>query len=83
ASQIGPATDVFSWGVVAYELLTVKLPYTDENKLANGKFVSLANFTLSISDELQMAIEQALSPVEDERPQLSDLRAAITAEISG
>ncbi|MHB8629839.1 MAG: protein kinase domain-containing protein [Aggregatilineales bacterium] len=83
ASQIGPATDVFSWGVVAYELLTGKLPYTDENKLANGKFVSLANFTLSISDELQMAIEQALSPVEDERPQLSDLRAAITAEISG
>ncbi|MHB8627877.1 MAG: hypothetical protein ACYDBJ_14730 [Aggregatilineales bacterium] len=65
---------------MAYELLTGKLPYTDENKLANGKFVPLANFTLSISGALQMAIEQALSLPEDERPTLGDLRTIVVAE---
>jgi hypothetical protein len=81
--QVNTPTDIYSWGVVAYELLTGQLPYTDEAKAAHGSFTSLAQYQLSIPQPLQILIEQALSPISGKRPSLGQLRAAIQEAIDG
>jgi len=80
--QVDTPTDIYSWGIVAYELLTGKLPYASEKELAQGKFIPLSEFNLSIPQSLQASIEQAISPQTGLRPSLTELQTAVQEAMS-
>jgi serine/threonine-protein kinase len=81
--QVGTPTDIYSWGVVAYELLAGQLPYADETKAAKRRYIPLAKLQLPISQSLATLIEQALSPTPWERPSLRDLQSVVQEALNG
>src|SRR5258706_3037878 len=83
--EVDPRSDIFSFGVVFYELLTTKLPFRGEHQAAilysliNEDPLPLARFDDKISPELQRIVSKALAKDREDRYQhademLSDLR---------
>jgi len=79
--QVDTPTDIYSWGVVAYEVLTGQLPYPDEKKAAQKQLKPLAEFELTIPPALQNLTEQALSQAPGERPPIAQLQIAVQEAI--
>ncbi len=71
---LSPAVDVFSFGVVAYVLLTGKQPFVEPPFLVrlDGREIPrpapLASLTSGVSDELAAALDACLAPTPAERP---------------
>jgi hypothetical protein len=85
-SHLGPAVDVFSFGVVAYGLLTGTPPYAEAPLLArlDGRDIPRPAPVAScaaISDALGAALDRCLAPVASARPTVEELIALVTGEI--
>lgn len=83
--EIDHRSDIFSFGVVLYELLTTKLPFRGEHQAAlmysliNEEPQPIARFNENISPDLERIVAKALAKDIDERYQhvddmLADLR---------
>jgi serine/threonine protein kinase len=87
--RMSPAVDVFSFGVVAYALVTGEMPFTEPPFLARleGHDVPRAACAGSkcsaIGADLGKAIDACLSPTAEERPGVDELIALVDAELSG
>ena len=75
-------SDIFSFGVVLYELLTCKLPFRGEHaggmaySILNEEPPSLARYNDRVSSELQRIVSKALAKNKEERYQHIDDMAA-------
>ncbi len=83
--EIDHRSDIFSFGVVLYELLTTKLPFRGEHQAAlmysliNEEPQPIARFNENVSPDLERIVSKALAKDKDERYQhvddlLADLR---------
>jgi serine/threonine protein kinase len=84
--QLTPAVDVFSFGVVAYRLLTRQMPYVEaplHARLAGRESpapIPLAALCPALSPTACAAIDACLSPMAAERPTVDVLVAVLAAE---
>lgn len=75
----GPAADVYSWGIIAYQLLTGEHPFTARNdadriaQVLRGKVIEPRNLQPFLSPELNAVIIKALSVEPGDRPALKTL----------
>ena len=83
----GPPADVFSLGIIAYELLVGKAPYTTPpiyERLA-GRAPDLptpvATLSPALPRELGELVDRCLSPTPDARPSARELAAAFRTEL--
>jgi len=81
-AEVDHRTDIFSFGVVFYELITGKLPFTGEHQAAiiysicNEEPEPLARFRSGVPESLQRVADKVLAKAADERYQhLADLSA--------
>src|SRR3989304_10288310 len=81
-TEVDHRTDIFSFGVVFYELITGKLPFTGEHQAAiiysicNEEPEPLARFRSGVPESLQRVADKVLAKAADERYQhLADLSA--------
>jgi len=83
--EVDHRSDIFSFGVVLYELLTGKLPFRAEHhaglmySIVNEEPQPIARFNEKVGDELQRIVDKALAKDREERYQhvddmLADLR---------
>jgi len=79
--EVDRRTDIFSFGVVMYELITGKLPFSGEHQAAviysiiNDEPEPLSRFRSGVPESLQRIIDKALAKDVDERYQnISDLQ---------
>ncbi len=81
--QLSPAADIFSLGIVAYELLTTKRPYEEApvHAVLRGapveEFDSLAPLDGELGTELRELLERSLALRSSERPTAAELADAI------
>ena len=88
ARSFTPAVDVFSFGVVAYDLLTGKMPYIeppflmrlDGRAIPGHQHLSAACPQLSL--DLANALDACLAPVAVDRPGVDDLVARVEKELA-
>ncbi|WP_152344607.1 protein kinase domain-containing protein, partial [Mycobacterium tuberculosis] len=79
-----PQTDIFSWGVVAYELLTGRSPYNavkPEDRTAQilrGKVAPARDYQPQLSRELDLLISSTLAVEPERRPSLDQLMAKLS-----
>jgi serine/threonine protein kinase len=87
--QLGPAVDVFAFGVVAFGLLTGESPFKEPPFLArvDGREVppapSIASLCSTLSGRLTTALDAALSFTPEARPSVDDVISLIDAELTG
>jgi serine/threonine protein kinase len=87
--QLGPAVDVFAFGVVAFGLLTGESPFKEPPFLArvDGRDVPpappIASLGSALGARLASALDAALSFTPEARPSVDDLLALIDAELTG
>ncbi|MDI6767168.1 MAG: protein kinase [Bacteroidota bacterium] len=83
--EVDQRSDIFSFGVVLYEMLTTHLPFRGEHvaaiqySIVNEEPQPLARFNEKVTDEIQHIVSKALEKDRDDRYQhiddlLSDLR---------
>lgn len=80
--ELTPASDIYSWAVVAYELLTGQLPYAKPSELVKGQITPLARFGVSIPQDLQTLIEGALTQEAKNRPAIEKIRLPLQRAIA-
>ena len=85
--EVDHRTDIFSFGVVLYELLTSKLPFGGEHQSAiiysilNEEPQPVARYNNKVSPKLQEIVEKALAKDREERYQhIEDLQADLRRE---
>ncbi len=73
--EVDHRTDVFSFGVVLYEMVTGRLPFTGEtitetiDRITHSQPEAIARFNYSVPPELEVIIKKALRKDRDERYQ--------------
>ena len=83
-SEVGPASDIFSFGVLAYKLLTGGLPFTGEAAgaviaaIVSGRHIPLLDVRADLPAELGSVVERCLAIVPSARFQSGrELAAAL------
>jgi serine/threonine protein kinase len=86
---LSPAVDVFSFGVVAYGLLTGEVPFLEPPFLARLEGhdvpspVPVASRCPSIGGDLARGVDASLTLTAEQRPTVDELIALVDAELSG
>lgn len=87
AEEVDHRSDIFSFGVVLYELLTTKLPFRGEHQAAlmysliNEDPQPIARFNENVSPEIERAVLKALAKDKEDRYQhIDDLLADLRRE---
>lgn len=83
ADDLDTSTDIYSWSVVAYELLARRRPYSTVEAAAGERFPSLASQGVTLRGELAALIERGLARDPDRRPLLNQIRVALDEAIHG
>ncbi len=85
--EVDQRSDIFSFGVILYQMLARQLPFEGEHEAAifhsimNEHPQPLARFNNKVSQELQRIVSKALAKDKEERYQhVDDLRADLKAE---
>jgi len=75
--ELTPKTDVFSWGVLAYRLLTDALPFATDAQKAVGRFTPISVRAGNIGESLATLIDTALDLDPIARPSIETLQVAV------
>jgi len=87
-AHMAPAVDIFSFGVVAYDLLTGAPPYAEAPFLARleGREVPspapVSSLKPDLGRELARLLDACLAPTPDARPDVDDLIVAVQNELT-
>jgi len=86
--EVDPRSDIFSFGVLLYEMITGRVPFTGEHEAAliysivNDEPEPMARFKSGVGDDLQHIVTRCLAKNSDERFQsVSDLAAELKRQM--